>query len=383
MNWSEAINALSLVDVGCVALGIWTCLSLLNSARSALAVSGLGLLSVAYVLAKSAGLVLTSWGLLLSLGVGGLFVIILFQDDVRTSLNRIAALLFARRRPLPAAAEARDVLVEAVDQLAERRSGALLVLPGKQALDAEVHGGIGLDARLSIPLLISLFDAATPGHDGAVIVMGGRAKSFAVHLPLSQREDLLGGRGTRHAAALGLSERSDALCIVVSEERGDISVTRRGQLSQVDAAGLRVALQEHGAGRPSLRSSASLSTPWAVHLGRGALALGLSALFWALAVPGATVATRAYTVPITIENLPDGLALSGDPSQITVEVSGPQRVLMLTSEQDIKPAVDAAESREGKRRYVLTRKAVEVPNELEVKRVSPTTVVLTLQREPS
>ena len=104
------------------------------------------------------------------------------------------------------------------------------MLPQREPIESHVEGGIALDGRLSEPLLLSLFDPSSPGHDGAVILRGAQIERFAVHLPLSVNRAALGPGGTRHAAALGLSERCDAICIVVSEERGTVSVARDGLL---------------------------------------------------------------------------------------------------------------------------------------------------------
>ena len=95
-------------------------------------------------------------------------------------------------------------------------------------------GGIELEGKISEPLLKSLFDPHSPGHDGAVIVGNERISRFAAHLPLSKDFKQLAHVGTRHSAALGLAELSDALCIAVSEERGTISVARDGRLRQVN-----------------------------------------------------------------------------------------------------------------------------------------------------
>ena len=90
------------------------------------------------------------------------------------------------------------------------------------------------DGKISEPLLKSIFDPHSPGHDGAVIIENDQIARFAAHLPLSKDFQQLAHVGTRHSAALGLAELSDAMCIAVSEERGKISVARNGRLRQVD-----------------------------------------------------------------------------------------------------------------------------------------------------
>src|SRR5207244_4402462 len=88
-----------------------------------------------------------------------------------------------------------------------------------------------LGGQVSEPLLKSLFDPHSPGHDGAVVIEEDTVTRFGCQLPLSKDYQKIQGLGTRHTAALGLTERSDALCLAVSEERGTISVSRHGELT--------------------------------------------------------------------------------------------------------------------------------------------------------
>ncbi len=104
--------------------------------------------------------------------------------------------------------------------MAASKTGALIVVKGKEPLERHLNGGVALTGRVSMPLLFSIFDSHTPGHDGAVIIEADRVTQFAAHLPISKNTAQIKGRGTRHSAAFGLSERSDALTIVASEERG-------------------------------------------------------------------------------------------------------------------------------------------------------------------
>ena len=104
-----------------------------------------------------------------------------------------------------------------------------LIAEGKDPIARHVMGGIELGGKISEPILKSIFDPHSPGHDGAVIVEHDQISLFAAHLPLSKDFQQLANVGTRHSAALGLAELSDALCIAVSEERGTISVARAGR----------------------------------------------------------------------------------------------------------------------------------------------------------
>ncbi len=126
-----------------------------------------------------------------------------------------------------------EILVRTLTDLARDRIGALVAVRGNDMMVRHLEGGQECNGKLSEALLKSLFDAHSIGHDGAVVVKENRISQFSVQLPLSKNMKKLGNRGTRHAAALGLSELCDALCVVVSEERGTISVARNGELTEV------------------------------------------------------------------------------------------------------------------------------------------------------
>jgi uncharacterized protein (TIGR00159 family) len=162
---------------------------------------------------------------------------ILWQGDLRRLMERlgtgrIAGILADRGRETIASGSV-SVLTEAAGRLSQARRGALVVLDLGSDLRPEdfLNPGIQLDARLSVDLLLNLFAADTPLHDGAVLVRDNRVVAAGVILPLSRQG--LTRYGTRHLAALGLTERHDqCLCVVVSEETGTLSLARQGRLER-------------------------------------------------------------------------------------------------------------------------------------------------------
>ena len=158
-----------------------------------------------------------------------LALLVVFQPELRRMLsvlgkNASVQLLQGKLPETPA-----ELLVRVTRNLANRRLGALLVVERAVALDRWCETGTQLDALISEDLLFSIFTPPLPLHDGAVILRGDRIRAARCILPIDN-ELRLQGMGTRHRAALSLSTECDALILVVSEERGQISVARDGNL---------------------------------------------------------------------------------------------------------------------------------------------------------
>jgi diadenylate cyclase len=138
-----------------------------------------------------------------------------------------------------------DEIVLAALTLAQRRTGAILVLERDIGLRNYIEGGIQLDAVVTYDLLLSIFNPKSPLHDGAVIIQGDRAAAAACFLPISINPQLSKELGTRHRAAIGVTEDTDAVAVVVSEETGLSSFVEDGSIvSGLDAKQLRKKLRD-------------------------------------------------------------------------------------------------------------------------------------------
>ncbi len=156
--------------------------------------------------------------------------VVLFQPELRRALSQAGQSRLYRRLFRVQAKEAIDEVIKAVQELSARRVGVLIVLRRSANLRSYAETGTRLDARVSSELLMTLFTPRTPLHDGATILDEDRVLAAGCILPLSQDETLSRTLGTRHRAAVGITEETDALAIVVSEETGRISLSRRGKL---------------------------------------------------------------------------------------------------------------------------------------------------------
>ena len=203
------------LDIALVTLLLYRILLLIRGTRAFSALIGLVVLVAVYALSHFIGLYSLSW--LLENLFGSLFLVTAMGTQY----------LSWKKRPAPS--NMGGDLVWVCQYFAKRRIGALIVLEGKVQLGDMMKGGVVLDARISRELLLTIFFPNTALHDGAVIIRKGRIAAAGCILPLAQMDRQ--NFGTRHRAALGATEVSDATVIVVSEERGEVSVASKGHLA--------------------------------------------------------------------------------------------------------------------------------------------------------
>jgi uncharacterized protein (TIGR00159 family) len=182
-------------------------------------------------------------------------IIVLFQNPIRQALIRVGRNPLTALLPRPRHEVLSEEIALAAASLASKRIGGLVVIERELGLRAFFETGITLDAVVSYDLLMNLFTRGSPLHDGAVIIADGRIKAASCYLPLTTNPALSRTYGTRHRAAIGITEESDAIAVVVSEQRGVISLTEAGQIvedldARMLAARLRAALApKDGGGR--------------------------------------------------------------------------------------------------------------------------------------
>ena len=173
------------------------------------------------------------------ISVGAIALIVIFQEEIRSFINRLGArfssLALFKRRNEDETASRQQVLeiTQACRHMASTKTGALIVLPEADDLKDIIETGERLDAIVSARLIENIFFKNTPLHDGALIIRDGKLVAAACILPVSHNQSIPQHYGLRHRAALGLAEKSDATCIVVSEETGHISVAKNGTIREV------------------------------------------------------------------------------------------------------------------------------------------------------
>ncbi|GIN59017.1 diadenylate cyclase CdaA [Lederbergia ruris] len=164
---------------------------------------------------------------------GFLAIIIIFQPELRRALEQLGRGKFFARSGIQEEEEQKhrvDAIINATNYMAKRRIGALISIEKETGMGDYIETGIPMNSNLTHELLINIFIPNTPLHDGAVIIQKTKIAAAACYLPLSESPFISKELGTRHRAALGISEVTDSLTIVVSEETGDVSVTKNGEL---------------------------------------------------------------------------------------------------------------------------------------------------------
>lgn len=236
MNWLSWLDRPRLswwdvVDILVVSLLIYEGLKLIRGTRAMQMAAGTVLVLVLFYVSQQFPLQTVSWMIRNVLVYVVFAAIVLFQSDIRRALSHVGSAPFFRYfARAERAAETIEEVQTAAGLLSKDKVGALIVVEREIGLRNYVESGIPIDAEVSYDLLTTIFQPTTPMHDGAVIIQEDRIAAAACFLPLAVRPGLDRDLGTRHRAAIGLTEESDALAVVVSEERGEISLAVRGQL---------------------------------------------------------------------------------------------------------------------------------------------------------
>ncbi|MET0342080.1 MAG: diadenylate cyclase CdaA [Polyangiales bacterium] len=234
-----------ILDIVVVAFVVYRLLLLLRGTRALQMGMGLLLVFITYELARRLGL-LTLYSLLDGLLTSMvLIIVVIFQSDIRRALMRFGGRAWWVPGSSAKATSAIEEVIKAATMLAQKRIGGLIVFEREAMLEEFIQRGTLLDSMASKELLYGLFIPSfeNPLHDGAVVIRDGRVWQAGAFLPLTTNPDIDRTLGSRHRAALGISEETDAVVVVVSEERGAISLVFNGNMVRdVDAASLRDAL---------------------------------------------------------------------------------------------------------------------------------------------
>ncbi|MGC8605687.1 MAG: diadenylate cyclase CdaA, partial [Desulfomonilaceae bacterium] len=310
-----SISVINLIDIGLIAFLFYFVALWFKGTRSFQILVTLIGTGIFYFLATKLGLVLTSllfqyvWAAII------IVLVIVFQPEIRQMLDRASPIRHWRNRRYQSADSiVIDEIVDAVTELARQRTGALLVFQRSDTLDHLLVKGKELDSALSTELLQAIFQKNSPLHDGAALIYRDRIKAAGCILPLSRDEDLSPKYGTRHRAALGICERTDAICVVVSEERGEVSVVDGSEITHFrQRSEFREVIEDVLSNHRSLDGpeaarnfSALVWSNWRLKL----LSIATSIFLWFLIV-GPQRSEVGISIPIQYTNLPGSMEIVG------------------------------------------------------------------------
>ena len=223
-----------LLEILVVAAIFYRLLVLIAGTRAIQILIGVLLLVGTYFLARILQFDLIQYLLENLFEFGAIAALIVFQPELRQLLQMLGQNRMLRWRMLNPTeqVEVAEEIATAVDELSRGKVGAIIAIEREIGLDEFAETGSPLQARVSVPLLTTIFTPYSPLHDGAVIIRGDTIIAAGAILPLTQFPVSDRSIGTRHRAALGLSEETDALVIVVSEETSAVSAAVRGRLER-------------------------------------------------------------------------------------------------------------------------------------------------------
>jgi uncharacterized protein (TIGR00159 family) len=340
-------------------------------------IAGLALLWVFQRIAAGLGLIVTSWAMQGIIAGGALIIIIVFRNEIRNVLQakNLRAILWGF--PHKSARTPIDSIVQGVYDLARSHIGALIVLPGKEDVAEDLQGGLKWQGLVSREMLVSVFWNGNPVHDGAAVILGDRITRVGSILPLSQRDDLPQHFGTRHRAAVGLTEQSDAMVIVVSEERGQVAVSKDGALTLIqDNLELKTVLRQHlgAAIEPDdgrRRETLELGTA-------AAICVLCMAVVWFSFARGMETLT-SLEVPVEYVNRDSRMQiLFASDNTVRLHLSGSGALINSMRPDQVRVTLDLSNAVNGENSFTITSDNIAVPPGVRLNRIEPSEIKVSL-----
>jgi len=338
---------------------------------------GLTMLWFFQQMASYMGLIVTSWVVQGIVAVAALIIVVVFRNEIRSVLQarNFRTILWgftAKTRIAPI-----DIISESAFELARRRHGALIVIPGDEDVQEMIQSGVAWNGDISREMILSIFYPDNPVHDGAALIEGDRVDRVGVILPLSRREDLPSYLGTRHRAALGLTEATDALVIVVSEQRGKVSVAKGLRLQEIgNQRELAESLEEHfGVADeqrlPAKKERVEVTTAALVSL------LFITGFWFSISRGLETLVT--FDVPIEYQNRnPNMEIVHASVNSVRVNLSGSGTLVKSTRADQVRVKLDLSTASTGQNDFTITSANISLPPGLVLKNVTPQTIVVDL-----
>jgi uncharacterized protein (TIGR00159 family) len=375
-TWSDLIDILFLTLV-IYQLYVW-----FRETRALRVIIGLVALGIIYSIAKAWNLFLTTWVFQILWQVLIILLLILFQSEIRQVLEKVSPMRYLRSRRRAFQSPFVKELSKVLFDLAAEKTGALVVVTRDDNPSEFVHGGQSIMALPDQALIKSIFNRNAPAHDGAVVISQNRITHMGSILPLSEREDLPEKYGTRHRAALGLSELSDAVCLVVSEERSEVSTVVDGEILNWQDPDTLAAKLSEWIGGPKIKVPAlkqflreTFIHNWKTKLG----ALILVSIAWLILAIQQEI-KMSITAFIDYTDIPTELALDdGSARSLGLALAGRRNSIDRIEDQDIRVRVDVSQLSAGQHQLKITSKNIDLPMGVKVDQITPSIIKVNLK----
>jgi len=332
----------------------------------------LAVISALWVLermASSIGLIVTSWAIQGIIALAALIVIIVFRNEIASVFKARSISSVFWGSPRRQTQTPIEIVAESAFELVRHNLGALLVLPLKKGIEDVVHGGVTWQGKLSSEMLLSIFWNGTPVHDGATIIQGDQIVEAGAILPLSTSNTLPSHFGTRHRAAAGLTEQTDAMVIVVSEERGEVTVFKDQQVISVkDAAELLAVLQQYAGTASATNGARNQAIEFTL---AGVICLAsVTGVWFSFARGYETLAT--LEIPLEFMNRDPKMEIfSTSASTVKLQISGSGSLVKAVRPDQVKVKLDLAKAVAGDNQVPITRDGIVLPPGIELKQLEP------------
>ncbi len=356
-------DVLDIIFLTVVAYYLYTWFKGTKAFKALVGLLGLG---IVYTVARFWGLFLTTWVFQVFWQVLVILLIILFQSEIRQVLERVNPLRALGVRKITSLEEWIPEFIRAVFKLADKKIGALVIIERGDLVGEHITEGQELEGMPNSELLMSIFHKKSPLHDGAMFIRGGRVAMVSCYLPLSSSEGVPTKWGTRHRAALGLSERCDACVVVVSEERGTVSLARGGNMERINnSQELSEFLLEMvvplGAPKKNWVEKIHflMTNRWRVKL----TSVALVSVLWLL-LAGQQNFQVNLKVPVELKNCPKSIEVVKpvDPA-VTLTIRGLRKDASTLGPEDVNVSVDLSIAHVGSRIFRITRDQILLDND--------------------
>jgi diadenylate cyclase len=326
-------------------------------------------------IARQSDLTVTGWILDIATVLLVVMLLFFFQPELRHAFMRLDGMLRLGLRKAKALDSCYQVLSAAAFALAAERTGALIVIARRDSLKELTSGGIAMGADMSPEILTAIFQKYSPVHDGAVLIEASRISRAGVVLPLTQRDAIPAEYGTRHRAAMGMAERCDAVVVVVSEERGAVTLMHGRQIVPVADSAELLNLLQSLLSRPPAALSARVRQWLFSDLRYKLAAAGLSALVWGMSVLATGATVRLASVPVEFGGVPAGMEIAEQSTtRLEVQLRGTSWFMSSVRWAGLVAHFDLKTADAGWLRLKVGPENLDLPPGVTLERVSPETI---------